>query len=74
MGERVGVMSSKTEYLYRLVAVREKRKLEKAFVYNQILQIERQAEEMKTTHPDNTDYADEILELCYGVRGYLDEM
>jgi hypothetical protein len=65
---------SRTEYLYRLVALREKRKLERQFVYNQTMSIERELDRIKKEHPTVAEALEEVENLAASIRAYQDEM
>lgn len=66
-------MSSRTEYLYKLYAVREKKKILSKFIYEQCLHIESLAEKIKKGE-DTLGNSEEILNLCESIRAFSEEM
>lgn len=66
----------RTEYLYRLYALREKKKLLDQFVFTQVLKIEKHAESLRDAKREGLVAQDitEILEICESIRAFSEEL
>lgn len=62
------------EYVYRLIALRAKRKLEREFNYTQTFSIEREIDALEKKYPEISGDLEELKALTASIRAYQDEM